>query len=69
MDFREFVSQNKGKIGGIILGMASGWLIIKYGFWKALFVALCSGIGYYIGKRLDEQVNIKEIFLKFLQKD
>jgi len=69
MDFRELISRHKGKIGGLILGLVSGWLIIRYGFWKALFVALCMGIGYYIGKRLDEQVDLKEIFLKFLQKD
>jgi uncharacterized membrane protein len=69
MDFREIISQHKGKIVGVFFGLTSGLLIIRYGFWKALFIALCVGIGYYIGKRFDERVNLKEIFLKFLQKD
>jgi len=69
MDFKEIIFLHKGKIAGVILGLTLGLLIIRYGFWKALFIALCVGIGYYIGKRVDEQVNLKEIFLKFLRKD
>ncbi len=37
---------------------------IIYGLFKALFVAVCATAGYYIGKRLDEKVDFKEIFAR-----
>lgn len=69
MDFLEYVSKHRGKIAGIILGLLFGWLVIKYGLWKAFFIAFCVGAGYYIGKRLDEQVDFKDMLSRFFRKD
>lgn len=42
---------------GIVLGLVFGWFAITYGFFKALFVALTIGVGYWLGKKVDEQTD------------
>lgn len=69
MDFGEFFSKHRGKITGIILGLVFGWLVIVYGFWKTLFIAVCVGLGYYLGKRADEKYDFKELLARIFRKD
>lgn len=38
---------------GAFVGLVCSLLLIILGFWKALFVLLCVGLGYLIGQRLD----------------
>ncbi|KUK83771.1 MAG: putative membrane protein [Pelotomaculum thermopropionicum] len=56
---REMLDSHLGKIIGVIIGLFFGWFAIKYGLFKALFVAVCAVAGYYIGKRLDENFDFK----------
>jgi uncharacterized membrane protein len=63
--FNEIIDKHPGKIIGILIGLAFGWFAIKYGFFKALFVAACVVAGYYIGKRLDEKVDFKSVLKKY----
>ncbi len=69
MDIQEFLSRHRGKITGVILGLIFGWLIIRYGFLKAFFIALCAGIGYYLGKRVDEKYDFKDLLARVFRKD
>ncbi|MCL6447518.1 MAG: DUF2273 domain-containing protein [Armatimonadetes bacterium] len=69
MDYQEFLSRHRGKITGVILGLIFGWLIILYGFLKTFFIALCAGIGYYIGKRADEKYDFKDLLARVFRKD
>jgi len=48
------LEEHRGKAIGILLGLIASILFISYGFWKTLFIILCITIGYFIGKRLDE---------------
>ncbi|MDD4569918.1 MAG: DUF2273 domain-containing protein [Tepidanaerobacteraceae bacterium] len=65
MDFLwELWLQHRGKIIGGILGLLIGIVIIVFGFFKALFVIICTILGYYIGKSTDN----KEKFRDFLDK-
>jgi uncharacterized membrane protein len=57
----EFIEKNRGKVAGMALGLVFGWFAITYGVFKAIFVSLCIAAGYFIGKRLDEQVGFKDI--------
>ncbi|HAP93483.1 MAG TPA: hypothetical protein DCM26_02515 [Desulfotomaculum sp.] len=68
-DVMEFLVRNRGKVAGVVLGLAFGWLVIKYGIIKTFFVALCAGIGYYVGKRLDERVDFKELISGLFRRD
>ncbi|MEW6769787.1 MAG: DUF2273 domain-containing protein [Bacillota bacterium] len=67
MNYLEFLERHRGKVIGVALGLAFGWFAIVYGFWKAVFVALCVGVGYYIGKRIDEQVDFSRLWDKFFR--
>ncbi|HAU31610.1 MAG: hypothetical protein XD78_2202 [Desulfotomaculum sp. 46_296] len=68
-DIMDFLSRHRGKATGILIGLIFGWLVIKYGIIKTIFVAICVGVGYYIGKRLDERIGIKDIFYSIFRKD
>lgn len=43
----------RGRICGGIIGFSFGWLVIRYGIIQGLFVALCVGLGVYVGWKLD----------------
>jgi uncharacterized membrane protein len=63
--FNEIIDKHPGKIIGVLIGLVFGWFAIKYGFFKALFVAACVVAGYYIGTRLDEKVDFKSVLKKY----
>lgn len=54
-----------GKIFGSIMGLILGWIVIRYGVIKGLFVVLCVAIGFYVGAKLDSpngELNISRRF-------
>ena len=65
--FQEILDKHVGKVVGVLLGLVFGWFAIKYGLLKALFVAACTVAGYYIGKRLDEKVDFRELLASFFR--
>lgn len=64
---QEILKKHPGKLIGIILGLIYGFLAIKYGFFKALFVLICAALGYYIGKRLDEKFDFRELYSRLFR--
>ena len=64
---QEILEKHLGKVIGILIGLVFGWLAIKYGLFKAIFVVLCALAGYYIGKRLDEKVDFRDVFSRFFR--
>lgn len=50
----ELLETNRGKVLGAIIGLSAGLLIMKFGFWKTVFIVLCILLGFYLGKRFDE---------------
>lgn len=50
----DFYKTHHGGINGAIAGLLLSSAILIIGFWRALFIALCVVLGYYIGKRLSE---------------
>uniref|UniRef100_A0A7C2J020 DUF2273 domain-containing protein n=1 Tax=Ammonifex degensii TaxID=42838 RepID=A0A7C2J020_9THEO len=67
MNYQEFFERHRGKVIGVALGLAFGWFAIVYGFWKAIFVALCVAVGYYVGKRIDERVDLGRFWDKLFR--
>ena len=63
----EIWDKHRGKIVGVILGLVFGWFAITYGLLKAVFVAMCIGLGFYAGKRLDEQVERPEFLSRMFK--
>ncbi len=64
MSFMEILIElwrhHKGKSIGIILGLIFGIMVVSFGFWQALFIYICIFIGFFIGKKIDGRVSIKE---------
>ena len=53
----ELYNLNRGANNGAIIGMVTALVLMLLGILKTLFIALCIGIGYYIGNRLSRDKN------------
>ena len=62
----EIWQDHNGKIIGVLVGFVIGILILTFGFFQTLFVALCAAAGYVVGKRIDQKEDIMEILDKLL---
>ncbi len=51
--FRSILVRHAGKVFGSVLGLLVGWIIIRYGVLRGLFVILCVAAGFYFGARFD----------------
>jgi len=50
----EFYTSHRGGLNGAAVGFIAAVAVLIMGFVKVLFISVCMGIGYYIGKRLYE---------------
>lgn len=66
-DFWEELQPHRGKVFGALLGLALGWIIIRFGVIRGLFVALCIGVGFYLGSRYDTHGDISGLLDRFLR--
>ena len=51
---RELMEEHRYRILGALVGLVFALLIIRFGILWALFILFCVGIGYWVGKQLDE---------------
>lgn len=54
------LTEHRGKALGVLIGLIAAILFINYGFWRTLFIMLCIVVGYFIGKKVDDQINLEE---------
>jgi uncharacterized membrane protein len=52
-----YYNEHRGAVKGSAIGFILAVLILVLGFMKVLFIAIFTGLGYYIGKRLHEDKN------------
>ncbi len=52
-----YYNKHRGAIKGAAAGFVLAVLILVLGFLKVLFIAILTGVGYYIGKRMHEDKN------------
>ena len=45
---------------GALLGLAFAWFVVQYGFFQAVFVAVAVGLGWFLGRILDGEVDVAE---------
>lgn len=50
----EIWRRHRGKIIGLGGGLVFALLTVTVGFWKAIFILICLGFGYWLGKKVDE---------------
>ncbi len=63
---RELWYSHRGKIVGGILGFVVAIVIIAFGFFKALFITLCTIIGCYIGRFMDSKEDLRNVLDRIL---
>lgn len=61
----KILKEHRGKLIGGIAGLIFAVLVLLLGFWKSLFIALCVGVGVYLGSLGDGK---GERMLKFLDR-
>jgi len=64
--FQKFWQERRREIIGGIVGLIIGIIIITLGFFKTIFVILCTVLGYYIGKNVDKKDDILNLLDKIL---
>jgi uncharacterized membrane protein len=52
-----YYNEHKGAVTGAAIGFLLAVLVLVLGFLRVLFIAIFTGLGYYIGKRLHEDKN------------
>lgn len=50
----DFYESHRGGLNGAAIGLVIAVAILLLGFFRVLFIALLTGVGYYIGKRIHE---------------
>ena len=58
--------QHCGKITGAFFGVLMAIMIILFGFFNTLFIAICGFIGYILGRKFDKSEDFMEILQKIL---
>ncbi len=64
--FTEWVKEHKGKFFGGIIGFIIAILILNIGFFKTLFIVLCTWLGYYLGSKSDNKEDFRELIEKII---
>ena len=45
---------------GALLGLGFGWLVVQYGFFKAVFVAVVALLGWFLGRIVDGELDVTQ---------
>lgn len=53
--------QYGGRILGTLIGLILGLIYLFVGFWKTLFFAILVGLGFFIGRQLDQKEDLKQV--------
>jgi len=61
----QIIRPHKGRLIGAGCGLAFALFVHHYGFLWAVFIAICTAAGYFVGKRIDED---KERWLEILER-
>jgi len=61
----DILTFHRGKLIGVILGLVFGLLTIIFSFWSAFFLAICIFVGYFLGRRVDEAEDFRDLIKRF----
>lgn len=63
------LTEHRGKLIGISLGLLASILFISYGFWRTIFIIFCIFAGYFIGKKIDDNTNFEAWIKRFFKQN
>lgn len=58
-----FFARHRGKLIGTLAGLLFGLIVVRWGVIAGLVLAATTGVGYWIGRRADEEQSL----LRYLQ--
>lgn len=61
----ELLIENMGKILGAVAGLILGFIFLKFGFLKGLFILICTLSGIYLGSFLEKSNNWEDFLKNF----
>ncbi len=61
------LGDKKGRTIGAIIGFIIGIFILIIGFFRTLFIVICTWLGYYLGKISDDRENFNDILKKVMR--
>lgn len=64
--FIEALGDKKCRTIGAIMGLVIGILVLIIGFFKTLFIVVCTFLGYYIGKLADDRESFNDVLRKII---
>ncbi|MDD2431317.1 MAG: DUF2273 domain-containing protein [Firmicutes bacterium] len=56
------LSPYKGRILGVIFGFFMAIVILNYGFFRSLVIAIFIFIGFYLGKQVDNRETLSDLW-------
>ena len=59
-NFMLFWQNHRGKVLGCLVGLLFAISVIRLGFWLSIFILVCLGVGYFVGRVVDSKVDIKQ---------
>lgn len=62
------LENHRGKVIGVIIGLIFGICIVAGNFWAAVVIIICLLVGFYIGKKVDDRVDFKQVVDKIFDK-
>lgn len=62
----EILWEHKGKLLGALVGLLFGIIYLFVGFWNTLVMLVFVGTGYYIGRKLDNREDLRDILDRIL---
>lgn len=65
MDWGRVLSElweyHRGKTVGVVVGLIFGLMVVFFGFFQAVFISLCMLAGYFVGRRIDENIGFHDV--------
>lgn len=57
---------HRGKLVGTVLGIVIGASIMIFGFFKTVFILVCGLVGLFVGKRVDDKDDFRDIIERII---
>jgi uncharacterized membrane protein len=65
LNWWNLMSRHWGKLLGGLLGLIFALLVLKYGWWGALFIIACTAVGIFAGWRIDVFGGLRNLIERF----
>lgn len=62
----EILWEHKGKLLGVAAGFLFGLIYLFVGFWNTIVFLVFIGTGFYIGRKLDQKEDLREVLDRIL---